>query len=413
MKEHLLHFIWQNKLFNTKDLRTATGSALQVIDFGKYNKDGGPDFHNAKIKIDEVTWIGNIELHIHASDWKMHGHHRDKKYNSVILHVVYFNDVPGTIPTLELNGRISPILLEKYEGMMLSRKELICSEMLDSVDTFTAENWKERMVIERLERKSREILQSLNSNSNDWEQTCYQLLAKYFGSHINKEAFEMLAQFLPYKIILKHRDNAFQLEALLFGTAGFLENDFEEQYPAELKREYHFLKHKYQLKSLQEHQWQFLRMRPVSFPTIRIAWFAQLLKKMPLFNKLLSTDPGILLKDVEASSYWTTHYLFDKPCNFQAKVLGNDFHAVLVVNVFAPLLYSYAKFSGDDKFMDRAFSLLYETHAEINSKTKIFSHPVWEQQNSFHSQAVIEAYDSYCSKKRCLECSVGHKILRG
>jgi len=287
MQERLLHFIWQNKLFNTKDLKTLNGSELQILDFGKYNTDGGPDFWNAKIKIDDVILIGNIELHIHASDWKLHKHEQDKKYNNVILHVIYFNDEPvSNLPSLELNGRIPAVLLDKYEDMMLSQKDLICENLFDTIDEFTFENWKERLVIERMERKSAEILENLKLNNNDWEQTCYQLLGKYFGSHINKEPFELLTRFLDYKILLKHKEDVFQLEALLFGVAGFLNKDFVEIYPRELKQEYEFLKHKYDLKQIQEHHWQFLRIRPVSFPTIRIAWFAKVMQQMPLLNTI-------------------------------------------------------------------------------------------------------------------------------
>lgn len=414
MQERLLHFIWQNKLFNTKDLKTTDGSNLQIVDFGKYNKDGGPDFWNAKIKIDDVILVGNIELHVHASDWKLHKHQHDKKYANVILHVVYFNnDADLQLPTIELNGRIPIVLLEKYEAMMLSQQELICENLLDDIDVFTVENWKERLVIERLERKANEILYNLSVNNNDWEQTCYQLLGKYFGSHINKEPFELLSHFLNYKILLKHTDTIFQTEALLFGVAGFLNKDFVEIFPRELKQEYHFLKHKYNLRQLQEHQWQFLRIRPVSFPTIRIAWFAKLMQQMPLLNVILeSAYENNFLDNIEVSEYWNEHYVFDKLSKSKSKTLGEDFKSVLKVNVFAPVLYAYGKFSNEEKYIDKAFNLLYRTAKEENVKTKCFDATIWQKSTAFDTQAVIELFDNYCTKKRCLECSVGHKILR-
>ncbi|MDB5226190.1 MAG: hypothetical protein JWN78_383 [Bacteroidota bacterium] len=414
MKEHLLHFIWQNRLFNTKDLKTSSGIDLQILDFGKYNKDGGPDFWNAKIKIEDIIFIGNIELHIHASDWKLHRHHRDKKYDNVILHVVLFNDESyAALPTLELNGRISSILLEKYESMMLSRQDLICQNLSQGIDQFTIENWKERLVIERLERKSKEILSRLAVNKNDWEKTCYELCGKYFGSPVNKEPFELLTRFLDYKLLLKYTNDSFRLEALLFGSAGFLEKEFSEKYPLRLKKEYDFLKHKYHVKQMQEHQWQFLRMRPASFPTIRIAWFAQLLKQMPFFNKMISLDdPAKIFDDIKVSDYWKEHYIFDKPVKIKNKMLGDEFRTTLQINVTAPLLYAYGIFSGTEKYIDRAFSLLYGMHGEENNKTRIFDVTEWQQNNAFNSQALIELYDSYCTKKRCLECAIGHKILR-
>jgi hypothetical protein len=414
MQERLLHFIWQNKLFNTKDLKTLNGSELQILDFGKYNTDGGPDFWNAKIKIDDVILIGNIELHIHASDWKLHKHEQDKKYNNVILHVIYFNDEPvSNLPSLELNGRIPAVLLDKYEDMMLSQKDLICENLFDTIDEFTFENWKERLVIERMERKSAEILENLKLNNNDWEQTCYQLLGKYFGSHINKEPFELLTRFLDYKILLKHKEDVFQLEALLFGVAGFLNKDFVEIYPRELKQEYEFLKHKYDLKQIQEHHWQFLRIRPVSFPTIRIAWFAKVMQQMPLLNTILeSKEENHFLDNIEVSEYWNEHYVLDKLSKHKSKTLGEDFKSILKINVFAPVLFAYGKYRNDDSYTDKAFQLLYQIHGESNTKTKVFESTKFKHENAFDTQAMIELYDNYCTRKRCLECAIGHKILR-
>lgn len=414
MQERLLHFIWQNKLFNTKDLKTLNGSELQILDFGKYNTDGGPDFWNAKIKIDDIILIGNIELHIYASDWKLHKHEQDKKYNNVILHVVFFNDEPVlNLPTLELNGRIPAVLLDKYEAMMLSQKNLICENLFDTIDEFTFENWKERLVIERMERKSAEILENLKLNNNDWEQTCYQLLGKYFGSHINKEPFELLTRFLYYKILLKHKEDVFQLEALLFGVAGFLNKDFVEIYPRELKQEYEFLKHKYDLKQIQEHHWQFLRIRPVSFPTIRIAWFAKVMQQMPLLNTILeSKEENHFLDNIEVSEYWNEHYVLDKLSKHKSKTLGEDFKSILKINVFAPVLFAYGKYRNDDSYTDKAFQLLYQIHGESNTKTKVFESTKFKHENAFDTQAMIELYDNYCTRKRCLECAIGHKILR-
>jgi hypothetical protein len=412
LKEQLLHFIWQHKLFNTKDLRTSDGLSLQIIDFGKYNKDGGPDFVNARILLDGIILAGNIELHVHASDWLLHKHQNDRKYNSVILHAVYVNDVMLEMPTLELNGRISSILIEKYESMMLSRDELICRHMIHTVDAFTLDNWRERLVIERLEHKAESILFNLSANNNDWEQTCYQLCARCFGSPVNKEPFEMLAQLLHYKILRKHSESKFQTEALLFGTAGLLEMDFEEEYPVALKKEYNYLKHKYKLQRLEMHQWQLLRMRPVAFPAIRLAWFAKLMRKMPLFDKIIGSEyADDLLCDIEASAYWKTHYVFDKQSKYNSKFLGNAFRDLLRINFFAPLLYAYGRSKDEEKYIEKAFAWLQETPAEQNAKTKLFNKSL-EMSHAFHTQAVIELYDHYCTRKRCLECSIGNKILR-
>jgi len=413
MQERLLHFIWQNKLFNTKNLKTIDGNNIEIIDFGKYNKDGGPDFWHAKIKIDDVILVGNIELHINSSDWKKHKHHHDKKYDTVILHVVYNNDDNFLdIATLELNGLVSTILLDKYEMMMHNQEVLICNNLVNEVDNFTIENWKERLVIERLERKSNDILNKLKLNNNDWEKTCYQLLGKYFGSHINKEPFELLTQLLDYKILLKHQDNLFQMEALLFGVAGFLNKDFVEIYPRELKQEYRFLKQKYDLKEVREHHWQLMRIRPISFPPIRIAWFAQILQKMPLMQKIISSNISKVLDNIDVSEYWNQHYTFDKLSKHAEKHLGKEFKNVLEINVFAPLLFAYGKFINDENYIDNALDLLSDIEPEINIKTHLFKEVNLQQSNAAGTQALIELHDNYCIKKRCLECGIGNKILR-
>lgn len=415
MKEQLFHFIWQHKLYNTKNLTTTDGSQLQILEVGKHNKDGGPDFLQAKIKIDEVVLLGNIELHIHTSDWKLHKHTDNKKYQNIILHVVFFNDDIDemNLPTLELNGRISPILLDKYERLQISKQDLICKNMLQEIDDFTIESWKERLIAERLERKSNLILEDLKQNGNDWEKTLYHLLGKYFGSHINFYAFELLVNHIDYKILLKHQHNIFQTEAILFGVAGFLNKDFVEIYPRALKAEFQFLKHKYNLKEIQEYHWQFLRIRPSSFPTIRIALFAQLMQKMPLFSMVLE-EKNIenILNKIEVSEYWKSHYVLDKLSKYRNKSLGEDFKQMLQINVFSPVLFGYAKQYNDMDLAEHAISLLHRNYAEYNVKMEHFSSTKIQLKTSYDSQAMIELYDNYCIKKRCLECCIGNKILR-
>lgn len=414
MEERLLHFIWQNKLFNTKALSSTTGSPIQILDFGKYNKDGGPDFWNAKIKIEDIILVGNIELHVYASDWNLHKHQLDRKYDNVILHVVYFNDLPETnLPTLELNGRVKHILIERYREMSGMKQKLVCENLLKAVDLFTIENWKERLVAERLERKSKEIMQNLKHNNMDWEKTVYQLLGKYFGSHINKEPFEQLTQLLDYKILLKHQNDIFQLEALLFGVAGFLNKDFVEIYPRKLKQEFHFLKQKYNLTEMHEHQWQFLRIRPVSFPTIRIAWFANVIQQMPLMHIMLNTEKiNEITENIEVSEYWNNHYVFDKLSRQQPKKTGNAFNAMLKINVFVPILFTYGRVAGIENYSEKVFEILYATTAEENVKTKKYDCITWNKTAAFDTQALIELSDRYCDHKRCLDCAIGHKILR-
>lgn len=412
MQEQLLQFIWQYKLFNTKSLITTNGQTIEILDNGKINKNGGPDFFNAKIKIDEIILAGNIEIHINASAWKLHKHHLDKKYNNVILHVVYNNDeTVEHLPTLELNGRISRTLLVKYEQLQQSTATVICKKLLGAVDDFTIEKWKERILVERLEKKSKEILINLKKNNNDWEQTTYQLLGKYFGSHINKEPFEQLTQLLDYKILLKHQDNLLQLEALIFGVAGLLNKDFIDDYPRILKREFTFLKQKYNLITLQEHQWQFLRIRPISFPTIRLAWFAKVIQSFPIMHKLLNQQIDFL-NEIYVSKYWTTHYMFDKWSNTRDKIIGTDFKMTLMINVVVPLIFAYGKFIDDVKYTDQSLDILMNMKCENNSKIQLYDKTKWQINTAFDTQVLLELHDNYCVHKRCMECAIGNKILR-
>lgn len=412
MQEYLLQYIWKQLLFNTKDLTTTNGNALQIIDNGRQNKNGGPDFCNAKIKMDDVIFVGNIEIHIYASTWKQHKHHLDKKYNNVILHVVLFNDESiADLPTLELNGRISSLLLKKYEEFQQSEEVIICKNLLDKVDDFTIEKWKERILVERLERKTKEILNSLENNNNDWEQTAYQLVGKYFGSHINKEPFEQLTQLLDFKILLKHQDNLVQIEALLFGVAGFLNKDFVESYPRALKQEFSFLKQKYNLKSLQEHQWQFLRIRPISFPTIRLAWFAKIIQHFPIMQQMLSEQSIEFLDEIEVSDYWSNHYVFEKWSKPISKLLGNDFKSILKINVFVPLSFAYAKYIDDAVYAEQVFDVLQNIKPENNTKTQLYDKHKWHINSAYDTQALLELHDNYCLLKKCIDCTICHSIL--
>lgn len=414
MQEKLLHFIWQNKLFNTKNLKTTEGLDIQILHFGKLNRDGGPDFSQASIKVDNIILVGNIEIHVYASDWYKHGHQDDKKYQNVILHVVFINDIQTSyIPTLELNGKVSTVLLHKYQSMMNNQDVLICKNLFQNIDDFTLENWQERLVIERLERKSNEILLSLKNNNNDWEKVCYLQFGKYFGSHINQQPFEFLTQLLDYKILLKHLDNEFQVEALIFGVAGFLNKDFTDTYPRNLKQEYVYLKHKYNLKEVDVHLWQWLRLRPISFPTIRLAWFATFVHQFPLLQNILD-DMKIyhILNTIDVSIYWNHHYLFDKQSKFMYKKIGADFKTILKVNVFAPILYAYGRYTDNVAFIDNAINLLLNSAPENNSKIKIFNEIAFKDCSAFYTQSLLELHDNYCTTKRCLECAIGHKILR-
>lgn len=414
MRESLLQFVWQFQLFNKGDLRLSDGQKLTILEAGKCNVNGGPDFLEAKIIIDDLVFVGNIELHINSSDFKRHKHHLDEKYKSIILHVVYFNDDSSLqFPTLEMNGRIPYLLFSKYEALQKSTSNVLCKHSLSQIDEFLIYQCKESLVFERLEKRATQVLNLLNQNQSDWEAVTYQLLGKYFGAHLNKECFEILTQRLDYKILLKHRENPLQIEALLLGTAGFLNKDFIDDYPISLKKEFSYLRQKYNLKPMPESRWQFSKIRPISFPTVRLIFFAKMVTQFPIFQKIIQTKNHTYLFNTNQSHpYWNTHFIPDKLASYHPKEMGSEFINSIIINVFSPLLYAYGKYYNDEKQIENAVYLLTNTKPEVNSKVNNFPNEIFSKESAFDTQALIELLDTYCLPKKCLQCKIGHKLLR-
>ena len=319
--EDFLFYVWQFKLFNQQDLKTVDNQSLQLIKQGSLNKDAGPDFLDAKLKIGETEWAGNVEVHIKASDWERHNHSHDRAYNNVVLHVVYENDRPiyrndGTlVPAVELKQRISKNLESQYRDLMQNLNWIPCEKHIASVDDLHLESWLLRMLIERLDAKSEQFIHILNEYKGSWDDAFYITLARNFGFKTNALPFEMLARSLPQQILAKHKNSALQIEALIFGQAGFLQEESDEEYPTQLRKEYLFLQQKYKLKPIDKYLWKFLRLRPQNFPTLRLAQFSALvLKSSYLFSKVLEVkQPGemaSLFKDLQVSDYWHSHYRF-------------------------------------------------------------------------------------------------------
>lgn len=417
MNEKLLHFIWKFKLFQTTDLQTTDGLPIQIMHVGTHNQNAGPDFLEAKIKIGETLWVGNIELHLKTNDWEKHKHQHDKKYSNTILHVVYeHNASTPDLHTLELKSRIDKYLLARYSALMDAETKIPCISSLKSVKELVIEQQKEKVLIERLMSKSAYMKELLSKNNNHWQEVFYISLARAFGIHINQDCFETVAKSLPLTILSKHKSNLHQLEALLFGQAGLLNDYFYEDYPQKLQREYEYLGKLYQLKSMDKHLWKFLRLRPANFPTIRLAQFAMVLyQSSHLFSKLLETEN---LKDIEklfkvgTSEYWTTHYVFNEATDAKEKSIGKSFVHAIIINVLSPLLFVYGKHQGKEHFCERAFQLLRELKPEKNALIAAWQNTLLQPQNAAESQALIELSKSYCHHKRCLECSIGYSLLR-
>ncbi len=429
MTEEFLWHIWKFRLFNNNNLQTTSGEEIKILKVGEHNSDSGPDFFNARIKIGNTTWAGNVEIHTNASDWHKHKHTTDKAYDNIILHVVHEADVKihrrngEEIPTLELKNRIPQNVYGKYFQFKSSKDWIPCEKQISSVDKFTLNNWLDRLLVERLERKSKAITDSLKQNKNNWEETFYQMLARNFGQKINSEPFELLAKTLPVSVLAKHKNNLLQIESLLFGTAGMLEKDFKDDYPNELKKEFKFLKSKFKLKPIDSSLWKFMRLHPPNFPTIRISQFANLIyKSSHLFSKITeanSVKDTIKLLGTETSEYWQTHYRFDtsspalllKDKGAKKKRLGSDSINTIIINTIVPFLFVYGKEKGEEKFCDRALAFLEKLEAENNSIILKWESIGVLSKTSYETQALLQLKNEYCSKKRCLECSIGARLL--
>jgi hypothetical protein len=415
--ERLLQFIWQFQYFNKNELATSAGEEIQILFPGQPNSNQGPDFLNSKIKIGKTIWAGNTELHIKTSDWEKHHHHKDENYNNVILHVAWEDDKKNenSVPVLELKERVSKILLHRYEELMNAAGFIACENNISSVGELVWKSWKERLLAERLIRKAKAVENYLQQSNYHWEEVFWRLLARNFGMKINADAFEEMARSIPLNILAKHKNQIHQLEALLFGQAGLLNENFHEDYPALLQKEYNFFLKKYKLKPV-SNPILFLRMCPGNFPTIRLAQLAMLIRESShLFSKIkeiFSLQELKKLFDITANDYWHYHYRFDDPSFFKKKKIGSGMSDNIIINTIVPMLFAYGNYHNENDYRQKALQWLEETSPELNSITKVFYNLKIECKNAFDSQALTELKNHYCDKKRCLECSVGNAMLK-
>ncbi|MCG3167380.1 MAG: hypothetical protein POELPBGB_03170 [Bacteroidia bacterium] len=421
MTEDFLHYVWKYKAFNLSDLKTLDGEPIQVIKTGEHNQDAGPDFFNARLKIGTTTWAGNIELHLRSSDWKKHQHNNNGNYDNLILHLVYENDeaVSHTgkpVATAELKNLVDKDLLNKYNQLLNAKQWIPCANQLNTVSSFTLNNWSERLLIERLERKAKVISALLELNKNNLEETFYIQLARNFGMNVNALPFELLAKSLPNSFLGKHKSSLFQVEALLFGQSGLLEKQFKDDYPNQLKKEYEFLQKKFSLQPLEAHLWKFLRLRPVNFPTVRIAQLASLIHNSSgLFSKIMeaqNVDELQKLLSTGTSVYWNTHYVFDKESPARLKNIGDAAIDNIIINSVVPFMFVYAGYKGLEEYKDKAVALLEQMNYEKNNITLKFIESGLKLKNAATSQSLIELKNEYCSFKKCLNCGIGISLLK-
>jgi len=419
MKEEFLHYIWKYKLYKSGNLKTISGQKVEIIKPGIHNFDSGPDFFNAKIKIDKTVWSGNVEVHINSSDWYSHNHHINKAFDNVVLQVVYNHDKEvfrtngELIQTLEL--KFDNRLLNTYENLLQSKLWIPCEKEISKVDKFIVDQWIVKLAFERLEEKSNRINDLLQQFNNNWETAFYIQLAHNFGFKLNGEPFELLAKSLPLSYLAKHKNSLLQIEALLFGQAGFLNDPDGDDYYKSLQKEYQFLKSKFNLKPIEKHLWKFLRSRPGNFPTIRIAQFAMLIfKSSALFSKIIESKNIDEIKDlllIETSEYWINHYLFNKESVKKTKSLGESAVDILIINSIIPFLFVYGKQTGNEVIKQRALDFLEKIKSEKNSILESWKQVGISSDNALSSQALIHLKNKYCDNKNCLNCQIGSHVI--
>lgn len=424
MTESFLHYLWQFQYFDKKELITTTGELVSISNPGILNTDAGPDFSQVKIKVDQISWVGSVEIHIQSSGWYEHKHHEDAAYENVVLHVVWEDNKPvyrtdGTrLPTLQLKDRVDKALVKSYTKLVNNVGHIPCQAIFPSINTVIKQAMVDKASMIRLEEKSKQVLKLLQSNQGDWEETTYQLLAAGFGFKVNKDPFLQLSKSLPYRLIRKHRTSTEQTEALLFGQAGFLTTKTKDEYLTRLYNEFSFLNKKYNLSQAQLHpsQWKFLRLRPANFPTIRLAQFAALLGSCDnIFSTLLAIDnhQGLQkLFQVQTSSYWKQHYRFGKRATGSVPELGADSRDVILINTVVPLLIAYGQSRDDWSYVDRAVYFLQQTTAEKNKIIRLWQQLGYTASNAFETQGLIELYNNYCQRRACLNCTIGSTILK-
>lgn len=421
MKEDFLHYLWRFKKFDTLNLKTSNLEEITISKAGQYLQLAGPDFFNAQITIGNQKWAGNVEIHVKSSDWYVHHHEKDAGYENVILHVVWEHDTEifrsdnSEIPVLELKNYVSPSILDNYQKLVAPKSWIFCEKELIEIPEFLLKNWQERLFFERLERKSKPILELLEHTNNDWEAVLFQLLAKNFGLNTNGEIFLKIAQSIPFAVIRKESFEVENLEALLFGAAGLLDTEKEDVYFKDLKFRYFYLLHKYQIDKSCIEPVQFFKHRPDNFPTIRLSQLANLFhKQQNLFSKisdLNSLEAIYEIFRVSVTSYWETHYQFDKESPKKKKALSKSFMDLLILNTVIPLQFAYAKSQGKE-VSEELITVLNDVEAEKNSIIEKFSSFGIKAKNAFETQSLLQLKNEYCSKNKCLDCAIGVELLK-
>ena len=426
MQEAFLHYLWKLQYFDKTELATHGGQPLQVMAPGFANQHAGPDFQEARLRVEEVNWCGAVEIHLHSSDWLKHHHHTDPAYDNVILHVVWQHDreitrTDGTaVPVLELKNRVADELLMRYK--FLCTRQLSeprpCSGTLQNVPSIIKTGMLERCLAERLHRKASDILHKLQANTGNWEETGSQVLLGSFGFKVNAAGFEALGQRLPLRILQKHADQPLQVEALLFGMGGFLNGTFKDGYPLALQKEFRFLKKKYfgDVEPVNPALWKMLRMRPANFPAVRLAQFSAFFLAFPRFFSLFIelNKPAALLKmlQVKVGAYWQSHYAPDRETGSAQLCMGKQSAENIIINTVAPLKMAYGIYHDMPRLEEQAIELLAQMPAEQNTVIRSWKKEGVAFKTAAAAQGGLELQRQYCENHRCLSCQIGHNLLK-
>ncbi|WP_223601876.1 DUF2851 family protein [Chryseobacterium sp. GVT01B] len=417
MTEKLLQYLWNYKVFKNFDFKDIEGNSVEITHFGKWNKNAGPDFLDAKIKINGLLLAGNIELHVRSSDWIFHNHSQDPNYQNIILHVVLQHDIDiqeltgKQVPTLELKNHIDENIILKYEDLINGNEFIPCEKIFDPKKVPV--NFHEENILKKLDEKSEELEQSLIRYKNNFEAVLFHSFAYSFGLKVNAHIFRQIAESLDYSIINKIRQNPLQLEALLFGISGWLEDPKDGQMKI-WKREFDFIKAKFSISDLKFHP-KFLRLRPPNFPTIRLSQLADLYKHQNLFSKIMEARNADQLydifKSIKASEYWDFHFNFGNISKAQPKTLSKDFIDLLILNTVLPLKYTYHRYHREE-IADEIIELYKTVSPEKNTIITGWKKLGLNITNALESQSLIYHHKTYCEEKNCLACGIGFKLLK-
>jgi hypothetical protein len=428
--EQLLHYVWKHRLYPLAPMQTTEGLQVEIIDPGLHNRDSGPDFFNAKVKIDSTLWVGNVEIHDRSSDWYLHGHDHDEHYNNVILHVVGEADRE----VVDAEGKCLPQLcLSIPESVRMNYEELLhaddyppCYRVIPGLSRLMIHSWMSALQTERLMQKTEAIMARVEHCGGSWEEAYFVTLARNYGFGVNGDAFEQWAEHIPLHDVDHHRDDLFQIEALFMGQAGLLspeaiperyrEAALADDYMNRLTSEYRYLAHKFGLTPMDHRLWRFLRLRPQNFPHIRISELTHLYYRhqsgMSQLLACTTIKEVTQLLRIGVTPYWENHYTFGVESQRSTKAISAASIRLLIINTVVPVLFAYGRYKQEETLCDRAFDFLRQVRAEDNHIVRMWQECGLTVENAGDSQALIQLKKEYCDRKECLRCRIGYEYLK-